>query len=122
MAAQRIAGICFFKINGVQYSARGSWVYMPFTSKKEGIAGQDGIHGFKEMPQVPYVEGEISDMPGISIQDLQTLVGVPATLELANGKLILLHDGWCTGDDAVSTEDGKVKIKIEGMDLIEELP
>ena len=28
------------------------------------IAGQDGVHGYQELPRVPYIEGDLSTMPG----------------------------------------------------------
>ena len=58
--ATRIAGIAFLKLDGIQFSLRGALTVSPLDTEKEAITGQDGFHGYKEMPKVAFIEGEIS--------------------------------------------------------------
>lgn len=51
--AQRIAGIAFLKVDGNQYPLRGSFTVTPSVIERAGIAGQDYIHGYSELPQSP---------------------------------------------------------------------
>src|ERR1043166_329387 len=113
--AQRIGGTIIFRRNGAQYSARGSFKYSPFLFEKTGVAGQDEPHGFTEKPRLPSIEGDISDIGAVSVSDLQNADDAVWTLELANGKVIVLTGGWVSGSPDVETEDGKFSIKLEGM-------
>ncbi len=121
MAQQRIGGFLVFKIDGVQYSARGAFKYQPLTTEKTGRAGQDGPHGFTEMPVVPYIEGELTDLGGVSVQALQALDDSTFTLELANGKVVILRNGWVSGQIPVDTTEGKYPIKLEGKNCYEDI-
>jgi hypothetical protein len=58
--AQRFAGIAFISVNGLQYSLRGNLTVSPSPVERTMIAGQDGVHGYQELPRVPYIEGDFS--------------------------------------------------------------
>jgi hypothetical protein len=117
--AQRVGGTLLFRINGVQYPARGEFKYSPLMYAKTGVAGQDGVHGYTEKPVVPSIEGTLTDLGGISISNLATLVGFVCTLELANGKVVVGTDCWVSDAPTAETEDGKYPIKVEGMNIQE---
>ena len=59
--AQRIAGIAFLKVDGNQYPLRGNFTVTPSVIERAGLAGQDYIHGYSEMPRVPSIEGDVSE-------------------------------------------------------------
>jgi len=120
MASNRQAGTINFQIDGVLYSARGSFSYMGSTVKREGIVGQDLIPvGYKETGLVPYIEGELNAIQGLNTQNLATIDGATITLELANGTVFTLMNAWCDGELIVETEDGKLKAKFEGLTSLE---
>lgn len=50
--ANRIAGIASITIDGRPYSVAGAGTYRVSGSSRESLVGQDGYHGYKEMPQV----------------------------------------------------------------------
>ena len=50
MAAERVGGVAYFKIEGAQYSLKGKAEVMPLTEKKTTVTGQDGVHGFTRSP------------------------------------------------------------------------
>lgn len=118
---QRIAGVCFLKVDGTQYSLRGSMEVQPTVTKREGIAGQDGVHGFKEMPQVPFIEGEFTDMGNLSMVTLAAITDSTVTAELANGTTYILANAWWAVEGKVDTVEGKVPFKFEGLTCIEDL-
>ncbi len=121
MPAERIAGVCFFKRDGVQYSLRGSFSVEPLSFTKEGIAGVDGVHGYKETAKVPSIEGEITDRGLLSIKDLEDVRDSTITAELANGKVYVLRNAWFAGDAKLDAVDGKVTVKFEGVECRESL-
>lgn len=116
---KRIGGIIFVKANGTQYRAKGSWTYNLGKLKREGIAGADGVHGYKAMPQVPFIEGTITDDSEISLETLLDLDDATITLELANGKVISLSQAWFAGEGNVTTEEGEIEARFEGMECDE---
>ncbi|NDY41250.1 phage tail protein [Dissulfurirhabdus thermomarina] len=111
----RRAGVIYFKVDGTQYAAKGNFTYNLGRPKREAIVGSDGVHGYKEQPQAAYVEGEITDSSDLDLSQLVTLDGVTVTLELANGKTILVRDAWYAGDGTGNTEEGNIGVRFEGL-------
>lgn len=116
MPNNRRAGTLFVKVNGVQYDAKGNWTYNKGSVKRKAITGPDGVHGYSEMPQVPYVEGEITDSGTLDLSTFQNIVDATVTLELANGKVFILRDAWYAADGDVQSEEGNIQVRFEGMD------
>lgn len=117
--AQRRGGIIFFKVNGEQLSAKGAFSYSLVTAKKESIVGADGIHGYKETPVPPYIEGEITDSIDLDAKSLVNTKDATITLELANGKVIVLRSGFYAGDGVASTDEGNIQVRFEGNSIEE---
>lgn len=115
--SQRKGGIIFFKIDGVQYQAKGAFTTSLGRPSREAIVGADGVHGYKEMPVAPYVEGEITDDLNISLDALSKVTDATITVEYANGKVFVLRNAWNTNQDGMSvqTEEGNVAIRFEGL-------
>jgi hypothetical protein len=113
--SKRVGGIIFFKIDGTQYRAKGEFTTDIGAPNREAVVGMDGPHGYKEEPKTPYIEGEITDTPNISLERLFNLTDVKVTLELANGKVHALEDAWYAGDGTLSTNEGNVPVRFEGM-------
>lgn len=110
----RRSGTIFFKVDGAQHDAKGSFTYNLGAPKREAMTGSDAVHGYKETPQVAFIEGEITDRAELNLQALLTLDGVTVTLELANSKTILLRDAWYAGDGNVQTEEANIQVRFEG--------
>jgi hypothetical protein len=122
MADRRIGGVLYIKCttqNGgnLNLAIRGKWKVTPTKTKKEGIAGQDGVHGYKEMPVVPTMEGDISDTATLDLKKLDEAVGITATAELANGKVYVGVDGWRADVSSIETEEGSIGVKLEFMSV-----
>lgn len=113
--AQRRAGILFVKIDGIQYDAKGSFNYNLGANKREGIVGADKVHGYKEMPQIPFIEGEFTDSQTLDLSKLLNVTSATITLELANGKIFVLREAWYAGDGNVGSEDGNIAVRFEGV-------
>ncbi len=113
--SRRIGGTLYGKIDGEMYSLKGGWTYNLGIAKREGIVGADTVHGYKETPQIPFVEGAITDGQKLNLEKFLKLEEVTFTLELANGKTILLRDAWNASEGNVTTEEGEIAVKFEGM-------
>jgi hypothetical protein len=115
----RIGGTIFVKRNGTQFRAKGSWTYNLGRMKKTAVVGSDGVHGFKVEPQVPFIEGSITDQGTMSATDLLDTEGATITLELANGKIIQLSDASFCGEGNITTEEGEIAARFEGLECEE---
>lgn len=112
---KRVAGIIAVKINGEQVLAKGNFTYNLGKPKREAVVGADSTHGYKETPQVAFIEGEITDRSDVSLETLVTTKDATVTLELGNGKIIVLRDAWFAADGTGNTEEGNVGVRFEGM-------
>lgn len=109
----RRAGVILLKVGGVQLDAKGNFTYNLGAPKREAIIGADGVHGYKETPQVPFIEGEITDRRDLSLADLAAIDGETVTLELNNGKTVVLSQAWYAGEGTGNTEEANIAIRFE---------
>lgn len=110
----RVGGIIEFKANGELYSAKGSWTYNLGLPKRDPVVGHDSVHGYKELPQAPKIEGVITDRSDLDLQKLQTLQDATVTLRLANGKIIVLREAFYASEGDVTTEEGEIQALFHG--------
>lgn len=115
MANRRIGGIIEVKVDGLIFSAKGSFTYNLGLPKKEMVVGSDFVHGFKELPQVPFVEGAITDDSDLDVEALRKAVDFTVTLALANGKIIVVELATETSDGNGTTEEGELEVRFEGI-------
>jgi len=113
--SNRLSGLINFKVNGELQQAKGNFTYNLGQVKREAIVGADRVHGYKALPQVPYIEGEITDSSDYDLEALQNVDDATITLELANGKTVVLRDAWYAADGDVQTEEANIQIRFEGL-------
>ena len=112
-----IGGIFNLKIDGTLRTAKGDFTYNFGSNKHEGILGSDGsVQGFKVMPLVPFIEGEITDQQDLDVKELQSLRDGEITLELVNGKVFVLSGAHWASDGNVNTGEGNIAVRFEGTD------
>jgi hypothetical protein len=111
---QRRGGTISFKIDGVLYDAKGNFTYNLGRPKRESIIGSDGVHGYKETPQPAFIEGEITDRGDLNLDALVSMSSATVTLELSNGKLIVLSEGTFTGEGTGNSDEGNIAVRFEG--------
>lgn len=111
---KRIGGMIEVKANGQLYSAKGSWSYNLGLPKRDIVVGSDAVHGYKELPQEPYIEGVITDNADLSLKTLLELKEATVILSLANGKVVVLREAFFSGDGTVTTEEGEIAAKFSG--------
>jgi Phage tail tube protein len=115
----RVAGIAYVRVDGRQYALRGNLVISIDIDEREGVAGQDGVHGYIERPRVPFIEGDFSDIAGLSLTDFQRMRNVTVQADLANGRRYLLRNAWTSTARELNTADGQVTVRFEGMQGVE---
>jgi hypothetical protein len=116
MMSQRISGLLQVKVDGVMYDAKGDWDYSLGKPKREAVVGSNGVQGYKETPQVPFVEGKFTDRGTLDLAALAGIDNATVILELANGKTIVLRSAWYAGEGKVSTGEAEIDARFEGLD------
>jgi Phage tail tube protein len=118
--AQRFAGIAFLNITDTeggsfQLPLRGNFTVSPSLKERTMIAGQDYVHGFQELPRVPYIEGDISLRPDVDLETLERQVNVTVIAQLANGKQYTLIEATCKSAIEANSRDGQARVRWEGI-------
>ena len=114
MAGNRRGGTIFFKVNGTQYEAKGEFSYNIGVAKRTAIVGASSVHGYTEEVQPPSIEGAITDSKDINLKTFLSIDDATMTLELANGKTIVLRNGWYANEGTVKTKEGEIPARFEG--------
>ena len=65
--------------------------------------------GNQELPRVPYIEGDLSTMPGMMLEDLEAETDVTVIAQLANGMQYTLIGGTCKAGFENNTRDGQAR-------------
>ena len=113
--ATRFAGTAFVMVDGNQLPLRGNFTVSPSAVERTMIAGQDGVHGYQELPRVPYIEGDISLMPEVNLEDLEGQTDVTVVAQLANKKQYTLSGATCKAAFEGNTRDGQTRVRWEGL-------
>ena len=111
---QRTAGLIQVQVNGEIFSAKGNWTYNLGRAMREGIVGSDGMHGFKEIAQPPFIEGEFTDRGDLDLSTLVDLTEAEISLTLGNGKLIILTEAYYASEGTGNSEEANVAVRFEG--------
>jgi hypothetical protein len=115
--AQKIAGVAHLSVGNVMLALRGNFTVSHSMVERTMLAGQDGIHGYQELPRVPYMEADISTVPNFDIQTLDGQTDVTVLAQLANGWFFQLADATCKAGLEQNTRDGQVRVRWEGMSV-----
>lgn len=113
--SNRVGGLIALKIDGDLQKAKGAFTYNLGKPKRDAVLGADVVHGYKEAVQAPFIEGEITDKDTMDLEALLLTDGATITLELANGKVIMLREAWFAGEGTGNTEEGNIAVRFEGM-------
>ena len=112
---QRVGGVLKLTIDGTQFPARGNFQVSASNVKREGIAGQDGVHGYTEAPIVPGIKGDFTTTKEVSLTALLAITNSTITAEMANGKTYVLTEAWTKGAFEIDSAEGKFSAEFEGV-------
>jgi hypothetical protein len=114
-----IAGTAFVFTNGSPIALRGNLTVSPSRVERTGLAGQDRVHGYQELPTVPFMEFDVSLDPTINWEDIELIVDATIQADLINGKSYILRNAWKAGRIEMNTRDGFSRVRFEGMNCSE---
>lgn len=113
--SQRKGGFIRVHVDGVVYDAKGDATYNLGRPKRDPIIGADAVHGFKETPQVAYVELKFTDRGDLDVDVLVRKKNSTVMLELANGKAVVFRDAWYSAEGAVNTGEGEIDARFDAI-------
>lgn len=111
----RVGGILSIAVNGTRLNAVGSFDWNDGSPVRTGMVGHDGVHGYQELPQIPFIEGEIRVTPDLDVKAVKATRDATVTLELPSGQVVVLRSGWYAGEGTASTEEGNLAARFEGL-------
>lgn len=109
----RVGGMIHLAIDGNSLLAKGEFSYNLGKPKRTSVIGEDGTHGYTETAQPAFIEGAITDQPGLDLAAFCEADGVTATLQLANGKTIVQPDSYYVGEGTGKTKEGEIAARWE---------
>ena len=110
----KVAGTCFLKVNGTQYSLKGNMTLSLGSVEKESVIGMDMYHGTMEKPRMSFIECDITDTADLNIKLLENLDNVTVTVELINGKVGVLHNAHQVKAVELKAATGELTVRFEG--------
>src|SRR5215471_2983267 len=108
--AQRFAGTALVMVDGIQIALRGNLTISPSSVERTMIAGQDRVHGYQELPRVPFIELDMSTVQEINLEDLEQQVNVTVIAQTANFKQYTLANASCKAGFEANTRDGQARV------------
>jgi hypothetical protein len=109
----RIGGTHRLTIDGKGVLVVGDMNFNLGRAKREMKLGNDKVHGYTEMPQVPFIDGNIRNDGSLKVDDILGVVNSTIQLEHANGKTYLFEKAAYCGDGDMTTEEGTLQFRIE---------
>lgn len=119
MALKRVAGTCFFKVDGVQYSLQAGLTINPLTATREAMTGLDGVHGFKSTPRAPSIAATLTKDEAARLTVLGRIENSTITAECADGTVFVLSEAFQSGDLSFNAGDGTFTVTFEGRTCTE---
>ena len=111
---KRIAGTCYFKVDGEQLEL-SSKVEAPLTTKKrETLVSTTGVAGYKEEHRVPYLKATFFIPSGFPRAKLDESDDMSITTELANGTVYTLSGAYVVGEPSYDSEAGTAEYEFNG--------
>lgn len=112
--AKAVAGTAYFKVDGNQLPLRGNFTVSSSPIERTMLAGQDYVHGYQELPRVPWIEGDVTTRPEVSLEALDQITNSTITAELINGRVYVLKEAICKAAFENNTREGQFRVRFEG--------
>ena len=110
----RIAGTCYFKIDGQQLSMTGG-IEVPMNTKvNDDVIGLDGSVDRKETHRSPYIKGTFKVPKDFPVNKVTTSDQMTITAELANDQVYVLSSAWLHGEANRNAEEGTADLEFHG--------
>lgn len=114
-----LAGTATLTLDGMSVNVGGTFRYSIGNKTRETLTGMSGIHGYRETFRAPFIEAEIRDNGGLSLEEIATYTNITVVAVLANGKTIMGEGMWIVNNQDVDTQQATFTARFEGQSVIE---
>lgn len=115
-----IAGFFQVKINGTLKIFKGEITSGYGQPKRSPVFDSSGrLAGYKEEPQVAFLEGKLIDTKDEDLVALMNLKDATVIHHKANGKVEVLSEAYYAADGNVTSGEAEVDFRMEGVRLEE---
>jgi hypothetical protein len=111
---QRLAGMCYVKVDGQQLEVQGSLECPTSPVVRETLMGATGSAGYKETARTPFVKLTVFFRPDFPMDAIANGTDMTVTAEFANGKVYTLSGAYLVGEPSANGEDGTIELEFEG--------
>ena len=112
---QKVAGICYIKLDGQQLEVSGGVECPLLDVKREAVMSLFGVAGYKETAIKPFVKLSANFTPDFPLDLVRNNTEMTITAELANGKVYTLSGAWLEGETSAKGDDGTVDLEFAGL-------
>ena len=112
--AKRVAGICYFKVDGEQLSVSGGVEAPIATLKRENVMSVTGPAGLKETAVEPMLKVSAIFEAAFPLAKLQAGTDMTITAEMPNGKVYTLSGAYLKGEPTAKADDGTIELEFGG--------
>ncbi len=112
---QKIGGVRRLTVDGQVLRVKGDWEVNLGRPNRSAVVGADGVHGYMEEPQVPFMAGGVSLTPAVDPEVLMGLTDSTVVLEVSDGAYVL-RGAWWSGEANINVQQGEVAARFEGLD------
>lgn len=109
-------GVVSVRVNGKALSISGEWTYDLGGISRESVMGAERPVGFKVVPTIPFIEGEVFDAEDVPLNTIKGIQDTTVTLLLRNGKTIALRGASQVGELVINAGEGKMTLRLEGVE------
>lgn len=109
----KVGGTIFVKVDGRTLRVRGDWSMQPGDVKRDGVVGSDGVHGYVEKPQLPYLEGDVT-IGAEDMKALRSITNATITCQYGAGRVGVLREAWYAGEGVENLTEGSSTVRFEG--------
>lgn len=107
-------GVVSIRRNGSPIRLKGNVTYSVGGMMRESVLGPRGLIGFSKRGAAAFIEVETIDAGDLDLEDLQAAENETITLQLENGKTIVVNEASVVGQIQVNGEDGGITVRFEG--------
>ena len=112
--ANKIGGITYFFVNGVQYRLKGECEIMFQTYTRESLVGEDGVHGYVETPRAPSMKMSFTMTPEIDLDALISAEDLTLTIQLNDRSVWTMGGAFVSGEVTHTTKENELSVTFEG--------
>ena len=109
--SNRLSGTLFIAMDGEILEAAGEGTYSLGGEVRETLTGHDRVHGYKALPQAPFLQWDIRDRGDLDVARIRAADAVELTLQLANGKTVVFSSAWAEGEWEQRTENATISAR-----------